>query len=52
MIGGCISDWVNRSVPSGKRESYAHLAADRLYTIKEGAGFEKSEAFKRMARPG
>jgi hypothetical protein len=38
--------------PSGTRESYAHLAADRLYTIKEGSGIEKSEAFKRVARPG
>ncbi|MDR3718896.1 MAG: CRTAC1 family protein [Bryobacteraceae bacterium] len=37
--------------PSGARESYSHLAADRLYTIKEGSGVEKSEEFKRVALP-
>ncbi len=37
--------------PSGARESYSRLAADRLYTIKEGSGIERSEEFKRVALP-
>ncbi|MGD0577593.1 MAG: CRTAC1 family protein [Bryobacteraceae bacterium] len=33
--------------PSGARERYAAVPADRLVMIREGVGIEKSEAFKR-----
>ncbi len=33
--------------PSGARERYAGVAADQLVTIREGAGIEKSDSFRR-----
>jgi hypothetical protein len=45
-LGSALEADVAVRWPNGKRESFAGLRADRLYTIKEGAGIVANRGWK------